>query len=87
MQAPSIEFLTFGITVASLIGSWIYYFSKIGVTLELIQKEIKEMSEEIKQSKADRERTKIDIARIDEGLHTARSRLDVLESKIDMMRN
>ena len=41
MQPPTIEFLTFALTVVTLVGSWIYYFSKIGVTLELIQKEIK----------------------------------------------
>lgn len=86
MQAPTIEFLTFALTVVTLVGSWIYYFSKIGVTLELIQKEIKEMSDEIKQSKSDRERTKIDVARIDEGLHTAKTRLDVLEAKWDTYR-
>ena len=86
MQPPTIEFLTFALTVVTLVGSWIYYFSKIGVTLELIQKEIKEMSDEIKQSKSDRERTKIDVARIDEGLHTAKTRLDVLEVKWDTYR-
>ena len=86
MQAPTIEFLTFALTVVTLVGSWIYYFSKIGVTLELIQKEIKEMSDEIKQSKSDRERTKIDVARLDEGLHTAKTRLDVLEAKWETYR-
>ena len=86
MQAPTIEFLTFALTVVTLVGSWIYYFSKIGVTLELIQKEIKEMSDEIKQSKNDRERTKIDVARLDEGLHTAKTRLGVLEAKWETYR-
>ena len=86
MQPPTIEFLTFALTVVTLVGSWIYYFSKIGVTLELIQKEIKEMADEIKQSKNDRERTKIDVARIDEGLHTAKTRLDVLEAKWETYR-
>lgn len=86
MQAPTIEFLTFALTVVTLVGSWIYYFSKIGVTLELIQKEIKEMSDEIKQSKNDRERTKIDVARLDEGLRTAKTRLDVLEAKWETYR-
>lgn len=86
MQAPTIEFLTFALTVVTLVGSWIYYFSKIGVTLELIQKEIKEMSDEIKQSKNDRERTKIDVARLSEGLHTAKTRLDVLEAKWETYR-
>lgn len=86
MQPPTIEFLTFALTVVTLVGSWIYYFSKIGVTLELIQKEIKEMSDEIKQSKNDRERTKIDVARLDEGLHTSKTRLDVLEAKWETYR-
>lgn len=86
MQPPTIEFLTFALTVVTLVGSWIYYFSKIGVTLELIQKEIKEMSDEIKQSKNDRERTKIDVARLSEGLHTAKTRLDVLEAKWETYR-
>lgn len=86
MQPPTIEFLTFALTVVTLVGSWIYYFSKIGVTLELIQKEIKEMSDEIKQSKNDREHTKIDVARLDEGLHTAKTRLDVLEAKWETYR-
>lgn len=86
MQPPTIEFLTFALTVVTLVGSWIYYFSKIGVTLELIQKEIKEMSDEIKQSKNDREHTKIDVARLDEGLHSAKTRLDVLEAKWETYR-
>jgi hypothetical protein len=86
MQPPTIEFLTFALTVVTLVGSWIYYFSKIGVTLELIQKEIKEMSDEIKQSKNDREHTKIDVARLVEGLHTAKTRLDVLEAKWETYR-
>lgn len=86
MQPPTIEFLTFALTVVTLVGSWIYYFSKIGVTLELIQKEIKEMSDEIKQSKNDREHTKIDVARISEGLHTAKTRLDVLEARWETYR-
>lgn len=86
MQAPTIEFLTFALTVVTLVGSWIYYFSKIGVTLELIQKEIKEMSDEIKQSKNDREHTKIDVARLGEGLHSAKTRLDVLEAKWETYR-
>lgn len=86
MQPPTIEFLTFALTVVTLVGSWIYYFSKIGVTLELIQKEIKEMSDEIKQSKNDREHTKIDVARLGEGLRSAKTRLDVLEAKWDTYR-
>lgn len=86
MQPPTIEFLTFALTVVTLVGSWIYYFSKIGVTLELIQKEIKEMSDEIKQSKNDREHTKIDVARLCEGLHSAKTRLDVLEAKWETYR-
>lgn len=86
MQPPTIEFLTFALTVVTLVGSWIYYFSKIGVTLELIQKEIKEMSDEIKQSKNDREHTKIDVARLGEGLHAAKTRLDVLEAKWETYR-
>ena len=86
MQPPTIEFLTFALTVVTLVGSWIYYFSKIGVTLELIQKEIKEMSDEIKQSKNDREHTKIDVARLGEGLHNAKTKLDVLEAKWETYR-
>ena len=79
MNQSTVEFLTFAITVASLVGSWIYYFSKIGVTLQLIKEEIKEIKEEIKKSQDDRAYFKSELAAHHEANKSAHKRLDALE--------